>query len=54
MTDTDELRLADGRRVQLWVGGDPVGTPVVFFHGCPDTRRAAMTGHDAAARSGCG
>ena len=52
MTDTDELRLADGRRVQLWVGGDPVGTPVVFFHGCPDTRRAAMTGHDAAARSG--
>lgn len=49
MADTDELRLPDGRRAQFWVGGDPEGTPVVFFHGCPDTRHAAMTG-DAAAR----
>ena len=49
MADTDELRLPDGRRAQLWVGGEPEGGPVVFFHGCPDTRHAAMTG-DAAAR----
>ena len=49
MADTDELRLPDGRRAQLWVGGKPEGMPVVFFHGCPDTRHAAMTG-DAAAR----
>ncbi len=49
MADTDELRLPDGRRAQLWVGGDLEGMPVVFFHGCPDTRHAAMTG-DAAAR----
>ncbi len=49
MADTDELRLPGGRRAQLWVGGDPEGPPVVFFHGCPDTRHAAMTG-DAAAR----
>ena len=52
MTDTDELRLPGGRRVQLWDGGDPAGTPVVFFHGCPDTRHAAMTGHGAAVRTG--
>ena len=52
MTDTDELRLPDGRRAQLWMGGDPAGTPVLFFHGCPDTRHAAMTGHDAAVRCG--
>ena len=26
--------------------------PVLFFHGCPDTRRAAWSGHDAARRAG--
>ena len=36
--------------MQLWQGGDPSGVPVVFFHGCPDTRHAAFSG-DAPARA---
>lgn len=47
-----ELRLRDGRRLSLWEGGDPTGRPVIFFHGCPDSRRAAISGHDAAAAAG--
>ena len=46
------LRLPDGRAVSVWEGGDPAGTPVLFFHGCPDSRRAAVTGHEPAARAG--
>lgn len=42
------LTLRDGRALQWSEGGAPDGVPVVFFHGCPDTRRAAWTGHDAA------
>jgi pimeloyl-ACP methyl ester carboxylesterase len=49
--DPDDLvRLPDGRRAQLWSGGAPDGMPAFFFHGCPDTRHAAMSG-DAAARA---
>lgn len=44
------LALPDGRQAQLWQGGDPAGLPVVFFHGCPDSRLAAVPG-DAAARA---
>ena len=47
-----ELRLRDGRRLSLWEGGDPTGRPVIFFHGCPDSRRAAISGHVAAAAVG--
>jgi pimeloyl-ACP methyl ester carboxylesterase len=48
------LTLEDGRAVQAWVGGaEDDGAPVVvFFHGCPDTRWAARTGHEAAVRAG--
>jgi pimeloyl-ACP methyl ester carboxylesterase len=46
------LLLADGRRVTWWEGGDPDGLPVVFSHGCPDTRRAAWPGAEAARRHG--
>lgn len=46
------LDVEAGRRVQIWVGGAPDGVPVVFFHGCPDTRRIAMTGAAAAERAG--
>jgi pimeloyl-ACP methyl ester carboxylesterase len=46
------LEVAPGRRVQTWVGGAPDGFPVVFFHGCPDTRRVAMTGGAAAEQAG--
>lgn len=46
---TDEVRLPDGRAAQLRQGGDPAGTPVLFFHGTPDSRLAARSG-DAAAR----
>lgn len=52
MTDPDLLRLPDGRRVHLWQGGDPAGVPVLFQHGCPDTRLAAATGDAAARRAG--
>src|SRR4051794_30947285 len=46
------LHLPNGRRVQLWEGGTPSGRPVLFFHGCPDTRRAAQPGDAAARRAG--
>jgi pimeloyl-ACP methyl ester carboxylesterase len=44
--------LRNGRALHWSEGGDPVGTPVVFFHGCPDTRRAAWSGHGAAREAG--
>ena len=44
--------LRDGRTLAWSEGGDPRGRPVLFFHGCPDTRRAAASGHDAARRLG--
>jgi pimeloyl-ACP methyl ester carboxylesterase len=50
MSDSDVVRLPDGRRAHVWQGGAASGPAVVFFHGCPDTRLAARSG-DAAARS---
>ena len=44
--------LRDGRSLAWSEGGDPLGRPVLFFHGCPDTRRAARSGYDAARRLG--
>jgi pimeloyl-ACP methyl ester carboxylesterase len=44
--------LADGRTVHWSEGGDPGGTPVLFFHGTPDTRRASWSGYAAAQRAG--
>jgi pimeloyl-ACP methyl ester carboxylesterase len=52
MSAQDLLRLADGRQVQLWQGGAADGHPVLFFHGCPDSRRAAFGGDAAARRVG--
>lgn len=46
------VELPDGRRAELWLGGAARGPLVVFAHGCPDTRHAAMTGHDAAVDAG--
>jgi pimeloyl-ACP methyl ester carboxylesterase len=40
--------LDDGRLLHYSEGGDPAGTPVMFFHGCPDTRRVSRSGYDAA------
>jgi pimeloyl-ACP methyl ester carboxylesterase len=40
--------LDDGRLLQYSEGGDASGTPVMFFHGCPDTRRVSGSGYDAA------
>lgn len=48
----DLVTLADGRRAQLWAGGADDGPLVLVFHGCPDTRHVAMTGHDAAGAVG--
>ncbi|CAB4710683.1 MAG: alpha/beta fold hydrolase [Actinobacteria bacterium] len=48
----ESIRLPDGRTAQLWLGGADTGPTVLFFHGCPDTRHAAMTGHDAARAAG--
>lgn len=50
--DPELFVLPDGRRTQLWQGGDPRGRAVVFFHGCPDTRHAALTGDEAARGTG--
>jgi len=44
--------LPDGRVAQSWLGGAEAGPLVMFFHGCPDTRWAAMTGADAARAAG--
>jgi pimeloyl-ACP methyl ester carboxylesterase len=44
--------LRDGRTLAWSEGGDPGGTPVLFFHGCPDTRRAAWSGYAAARAAG--
>ncbi|EWT01523.1 alpha/beta hydrolase [Intrasporangium oryzae NRRL B-24470] len=46
------VRLPDGRRLDVWQGGDPRGTPVLFFHGTPGGRLQAALGDGAAARSG--
>lgn len=45
------MRLGDGRWVQIWAGGAPGGTPVLFLPGCPDTRHAAYPGEQAALRA---
>jgi pimeloyl-ACP methyl ester carboxylesterase len=46
------VRLPDGRRAQVWTGGEPAGPVVFFLHGCPDSRLAARTGEAAARRAG--
>ena len=46
------LRLPDGRRLDVWQGGDPLGTPLVFFHGTPGGRLQAALGDGAASRAG--
>ena len=43
--------LADGRALRYWSSATP-GPIVLFFHGCPDTRRMAMTGDEAARGAG--
>ncbi len=44
--------LPDGRTAESWLGGAEGGPLVLFFHGCPDTRWAAMTGEAAARAAG--
>lgn len=46
------VRLPDGRRLDTWVGGDPSGTAVVYFHGTPAGRLQAALGDGAARRRG--
>jgi pimeloyl-ACP methyl ester carboxylesterase len=43
--------LADGRALRYWNGGGD-GPVALVFHGCPDTRRVAMTGAKAAYDAG--
>ena len=45
------VRLPDGRRVDVWQGGDPRGAPLVFFHGTPGGRLQAALGDGAASRT---
>ncbi|CAN7311061.1 alpha/beta hydrolase [Terrabacter sp. LjRoot27] len=55
MVTTDgrsRVRLPDGRRVDVWQGGDPHGAPLVFFHGTPGGRLQAALGDGAASRAG--
>jgi pimeloyl-ACP methyl ester carboxylesterase len=44
--------LPDGRRLQVWHGGDPLGPVTFFLPGCPDSRLAAEPGAPAAAAAG--
>ncbi|MGH3498201.1 MAG: alpha/beta fold hydrolase [Nocardioidaceae bacterium] len=50
MSGHTEIRLSDGRLLQLWEGGDPAGLPVVFHHGTPNGRLQAVSG-DSPARA---
>jgi pimeloyl-ACP methyl ester carboxylesterase len=43
--------LSDGRALRYWSSATP-GPIVLVFHGCPDTRRIAMTGRRAAEETG--
>lgn len=45
-----EVRLPDGRRLAYAEYGDPNGTPVLYFHGFPNSRLNAAPGDDAARR----
>jgi pimeloyl-ACP methyl ester carboxylesterase len=44
--------LLDGRTIQWSERGSSGGDPVLFFHGCPDTRRASWSAHLAAFDAG--
>lgn len=46
------VRLPDGRRVDVWQGGDARGLPLLLFHGTPGGRLQAALGDGAAARAG--
>ncbi len=46
-----KVLLDDGRVVRFWSSATS-GPIVLVFHGCPDTRRIAMTGNDAAGEAG--
>jgi pimeloyl-ACP methyl ester carboxylesterase len=47
-----QVRLPDGRTLDVWQGGDPRGVPVVYFHGTPAGRLQAALGDGAARRAG--
>ncbi len=47
-----QVRLPDGRTLDVWQGGDPRGLPVVYFHGTPAGRLQAALGDGAARRAG--
>ena len=46
-----KVLLGDDRTMRYWSSATD-GPIVLFFHGCPDTRRIAMTGADAASEVG--
>ncbi|GAA5024884.1 alpha/beta hydrolase [Terrabacter aeriphilus] len=46
------LRLPDGRRLDVWQGGDRSGRPVLFLHGTPGGRLQAALGDGPARRAG--
>jgi pimeloyl-ACP methyl ester carboxylesterase len=46
------IRLADGRVLEYWDGGDPTGRPVLYHPGTPVTRLLGRWGHDAAVAAG--
>ncbi|MER7071256.1 alpha/beta hydrolase [Terrabacter sp. NPDC000476] len=55
MVTTDgrsRVRLPDGRRLDVWQGGDPSGRPVLFLHGTPGGRLQAALGDGPARRAG--
>lgn len=50
--DSRSVHLADGRVLAYCEYGDPLGKPVLFFHGVPGSRLAAHTLDAGARRSG--
>ncbi|MEJ2698283.1 MAG: alpha/beta hydrolase, partial [Desulfuromonadales bacterium] len=47
-----QVRLPDGRRLGYAEFGDPLGRPVLYFHGFPASRLEARLAHEAALRTG--
>jgi pimeloyl-ACP methyl ester carboxylesterase len=46
------VKLADGRVIEYWDGGDPSGRAMIMHPGTPETRVMGTWGHDAAGSAG--
>jgi pimeloyl-ACP methyl ester carboxylesterase len=52
MAETQDIKLADGRVLDIWQGGDPGGRAVVLHHGTPGDATGFAAWHERAASCG--